>query len=304
MAAIIVHGGAWAIPDEMRDECVRGCESAAREGYEVLLKGGSSLDAVETSVRNLEDNPVLNCGRGSCLTSKKEVEMDAIIVSGEDLKFGAVASVVNIAHPISLARLVLDKTDHVFLIGKGANEFAAAMGISEVDQSHLVTERACKYWEEYHKYKSVIKELFTGTQVEWDREHDTVGVVAMDIHGNLAAGTSTGGITYKMPGRVGDSPLIGCGASCDNEVGGVSTTGHGEAIAKVTLCQRILTDISFSKKTGQKAAEDALSYMKQRVGGYGGAIGITKHGEVFKAYSTKRMAWSSIDKSGAQSSGS
>jgi beta-aspartyl-peptidase (threonine type) len=303
MAAIIVHGGARAIPDSLKDKSVKGCEAAAQVGYETLLKGESSLKAVEMALINLEDNPVFNSGRGSCLTSKKQVEMDAIIVNGANLKFGAVASVKNIRHPISLARMVLENTDHVMLVGQGANDFAADMGVKEEDPSYLVTDLAREQWEEYQKYNTVIKDQFSASKLNDRYGHDTVGVVAMDIHGNLAAGTSTGGITYKMPGRVGDSPLIGCGAMCDNKVGGVSTTGHGEAIAKVTLSQRILTEIELLKKTGQQAAEDALRFMDQRVGGYGGAIGITKDRELFKSFTTERMAWASIDRNGTRSSG-
>ena len=304
MAAIIVHGGARAIPDERREECMRGCEAAALAGYEVLKKSGSAFDAVEIAVNSLEDNPSFNAGHGSALNSEGEVEMDAIIVDGESLNFGGVACVKNIANPISLARLVMERTDHVYLVGSGANRFAAEMGVVEVDPKELVTKKAQEEYKAYSKYHSVIKDTLSGgVPSPNESNHDTVGAVAMDIHGNLAAGTSTGGITLKRPGRMGDSPIIGSGAACDNTIGGVSATGHGESIARVTLAQRILFNLSTCNGTAKEVAEEALEFMRSKVGGHGGVVGVTKNGEPFKAFNTKAMSWASVDKDGQLNSG-
>ena len=304
MAAITVHGGAWAIPDGVKKECVRGCEAAALAGYEVLKKGGSAFDAVEVAVNSLEDNPMFNAGHGSVLNAEGEVELDASIVDGKTLNFGGVACVKNIANPISLARLVMERTDHVWLVGTGANRFAAEMGIAEVDPRELVTKKAREKYEAYCKYQTVVKDTFSGVMPSASEGgHDTVGAVAMDIHGNLAAGTSTGGITLKRPGRMGDSPVIGCGAACDNTIAGVSATGHGESIARVTLAQRILFNLSTCSSTAKDVAEEALEFMRSKVGGHGGVVGVTKSGELFKAFTTKSMAWASVDKDGQLSSG-
>ena len=304
MAAITVHGGAWAIPDGVRDESVRGCEAAALAGYEVVKKGGSALNAVEVAVNSLEDNPVFDAGRGSVLNAAGEVEMDALIVDGKTLNFGGVACVKDIANPISLAKLVMERTEHVWLVGTGANRFAAEMGVAEVDPRELVTETAQRAYEAYSKYHSVVKANFSSGVVSTaEGGHDTVGAVAIDIHGNLAAGTSTGGITLKRPGRMGDSPIIGCGAACDNTIAGVSATGHGESIARVTLAQRILFNLTRDNSTAKGVAEEALEFMRSKVGGHGGVVGVTKSGELFKAFTTKRMAWAGVNKDGKLSSG-
>ena len=305
MAAIIIHGGAapWAIAEERRQECVRGCEAAALAGYEVLKKGGSAFNAVEVAVNSLEDNPMFDAGHGSVMNAEGGVEMDAIIVDGKTLNFGGVACVKNIANPISLARLVMERTDHVWLVGPGANHFAAEMGVKEVDPSELVTKTAQEEYEAYYKYHSVVKDKFSSGVPSGQGGHDTVGAVAIDIYGNLAAGTSTGGITLKRPGRMGDSPIIGCGASCDNTIGGVSATGHGESIARVTLAQRILFNLSTCNGTAKDVAEEGLEFMRSKVGGHGGVVGVTKSGELFKAFTTKSMAWASVDKNGKLNSG-
>ena len=295
--SIIVHGGAWNVPKPLREEKKKGCEIAAGVGYECLQKGGTAIDAVERAVRSLEDNPSANAGHGSVLNENGEIEMDALIVDGKTLNFGSVASVKDIPNPISLARMVMERTEHVFLVGKGANQFAKEMGVAVVPPEELLTEGGRQQWEEFKQYRSVVKTQFSGPSESSDTDHDTVGAVAIDNHGNLAAATSTGGITFKKAGRVGDSPIVGCGAACDNTLGGVSTTGHGESIAKVILAQRILNLLA-QGSPGQNAVEEAILYMEGKVGGHGGAIGITKDGELFKFYNTNNMAWASIDKDG------
>ena len=227
------------------------------------------------------------------------------------LNYGSVVGVKNISNPVSLARMVMEKTDHVMLIGQGTNDFAREMGVPEVDPLELVTELARKEWEEYKKYKTVVSEVFNSPgELDHDKQtdqqnlsHDTVGAVAIDLRGNLAAATSTGGISLQRVGRVGDSPLVGCGAYCDNDIGGVSTTGHGESIAKVVLAQRALNLIQSQGLTPGGALEKSLEYMWNRVQGRGGMIMITKDGEIEKCFTTKRMCWASINKIGLSESG-
>ena len=287
--------------------------------------------AVEVAVRHLEDNPTFNAGHGSALNMAGEIEMDAIIMDGATLNCGAVAAVQNISNPVSLARMVMEKTDHIMLSGSGANKFAREMGVPELDPSELVGKHAKQKWEEFHKYGSVVNTIYNDPnqpkdytaagsgaagklpsaghshptvpsddqkQSSPDMGHDTVGAVAIDQQGNLAAATSTGGISLKRVGRIGDSPIVGCGAYCDNEVGGVSCTGHGESIAKVVLAWRSLSQLQRGDSTPQKALEDSLEYMWKRVGGRGGMIMISKTGEIAKSFTTKGMGWASVNQKG------
>ncbi|KAM3833970.1 isoaspartyl peptidase/L-asparaginase-like, partial [Diretmus argenteus] len=202
-AVVVVHGGAWAIPDEISKASVDGVKAAARDGSSVLRRGGSAVDAVESAVRAMEDNTVFDAGHGSVLNTDGEVELDAIIMDGRTLASGAVSSVRNIANPVSLARAVMEKTDHVMLTSRGANLFAKKIGMVTLPTDTLVTEYERNEWEKHKKYVTGVKELFNS---QWG--HDTVGAVAVDCSGNVACATSTGGIRNKMVGRVGDSPII------------------------------------------------------------------------------------------------
>ena len=235
------------------------------------------------------------------------------------LNFGAVAGVKDIANPISLARMVMDCTDHVMLIGEGANTFAAQMGIPTVDPNDLISPVAKMRWEEWSKYDSVVKDSFNSKADDKSAkyvdtpDHETVGAVAMDLQGNIAAATSTGGITLKKLGRVGDSPLIGSGACCDNGIGGVSTTGHGESIAKVVLAYRALQQLQLATsrhKTSpapgyslESAFKDSLGFMMERVNGCAGMIGIDRNGMIAKWHTTPRMSWASVDSRGKRECG-
>ena len=284
----------------------------------------------------LEDDPTFNAGHGSVLNEDGEIEMDAIITDGGTLNFGAVAAVKNIANPVSLARAVMEKTKHVMLAGEGVSRFAHEVGVPEVNPGDLVTERRQKQWEEFHQYQTAVDSRYnkpdeksepeggqsvdplmatpgnkdggaTATQTvsteSTDTGHDTVGAVAIDLCGGIAAATSTGGISRKQAGRVGDSPLVGSGAYCDNKIGGVSTTGHGEGIAKVLLATRALTLLEYGKaRTAQEAVEQALTYMWSRVGSRGGLIMITKDGTIAKCFTTQRMSWASVDQEGKMES--
>jgi len=293
MAAVIVHGGAYAIPDHLVSAKKSGVHTAAKAAHKALMDGKTALDAVEIAIRHLEDDPAFNAGHGGALNVQGEVELDAIIIDGKTLEFGSVAAVENISNPISLARMVMEKTDHVMLVGKGANIFANEMGLAQVDAKELISDFSKEELARQSIYKHVIKDSFDN-----QLEHDTVGAVAIDLHGNMAAGTSTGGITAKRVGRVGDSPLVGSGASCDNEIGGTSCTGHGESIAKVTLASRVLNTLQKEGCSPEEACKRSLEYMKTKVSGFGGVIMVAADGTIAKAFSTKRMAWASVNKTG------
>ncbi|KAM7385076.1 hypothetical protein PAMP_001174 [Pampus punctatissimus] len=283
LPVVVVHGGAGHIPEERAETSTSGVCSAARAGYAVLRGGGSSMDAVVEAVTQLENNPSFNAGCGSVLNVKGEVEMDAIVMEGKTLASGAVCAVRNIANPIQLARLVMDRTSHVCLTAKGANQFARVMGVPEVPQESLITEYSRMRWKKNLGPDANPVECQMGKM-------GTVGAVAVDREGNVACATSTGGILNKMEGRVGDTPCIGCGGYADNHVGAVSTTGHGEAIMKVTLARHIL----FHMEQGQsaEAASDlGLAYMKSRVGGLGGVVTVDPQGHWAARFSSQQMSW-------------
>ncbi|XP_075720264.1 isoaspartyl peptidase/L-asparaginase-like [Rhinoderma darwinii] len=282
---IVVHGGAWAIPDNLAESSKLGVRDAATCGFSILVNGGSSLQAVEAAVQILEDNIAFDAGHGAVLNADGEVELDAIIMDGKNLAVGAVSCIKNIANPIMFARTIMEQTPHVMLTGSGANKFAEKMNIEKVPTEELVTENAIKEWEQYQRYKQSVTSLFNT-----ERMHDTVGAVAIDSMGNISCATSTGGITNKMVGRVGDSPIIGSGAYADNFTGAVSTTGHGESIMKVTLARQVLFNME-KGESPQCAAEHALEYMKNKVHGRGGLIVVSKSGEWAASFTTKRMAW-------------
>lgn len=307
---IIVHGGAWDIPDATAEESRQGCDVAAAAGLAVLQQGGSSVDAVEAAIRSLENNPVFDAGTGSALTSAGTVEMDAMIMRGDNLNSGAVANVSNLLHPISAARLVMEKTDHVLLCAKGAEDFSLEKGAEPATQEQLVTPHMREEYENFKQYGSCVSSLFaSGDEPEQTKQtkqsgHDTVGCVCLDASGLFACGTSTGGITAKMPGRVGDSPIISAGGMADNEMGAVSTTGHGESILKVALARRCLSlRQEKSNMTLQQCGEKALDYMHRRVNGHGGLISIGADGAVGISFSTKRMCWAWQNVDGLRKSG-
>nr|XP_046256947.1 isoaspartyl peptidase/L-asparaginase [Scatophagus argus]XP_046256948.1 isoaspartyl peptidase/L-asparaginase [Scatophagus argus] len=288
-AVVVVHGGAWAIPDELAQASMDGVKVAAREGFSVLKTGGSALDAVEAAVRTLEDNSVFNAGHGATLNSDGGVELDAIIMDGRTLASGAVSSVKNIANPVSLARAVMEKTAHSMLTSRGANLFAESIGMPTVPTEALVSEYERKEWEKHKSYVTGVREEFNSQWV-----HDTVGAVAVDSAGNVACATSTGGIRNKMVGRVGDSPIIGSGGYADNFSGAVSCTGHGESILKVTLARLILSHVEQGKSVAE-SSQLSLQYMADRVRGAGGSIVVSPSGQWAATFTTERMAWAAVD---------
>ena len=290
--SIVVHGGAWAIPDSLRAGCVAGCERAAKAGSEVLQGGGSALDAVEAAIRVLEDDPHFGAGYGSSLTADGHVENDAMIMDGSRLGLGAVGSVRGVKNPISLARAVMEKTSHTFLVGEGAAKLAREAGVALVQhENDLVAPFALEEWESFKARNTKLGDVFDNPSLT--HKGDTVGCVAIDQTGKIAVGTSTGGIPFKRPGRVGDSPLIGCGGFAD-EAAGTSTTGHGESIMRVLLAKEVARLIE-EGVAPTEACRRGLEIMKRKVNGSAGVISLDRKGRVGLAFNTPRMAYAFIE---------
>jgi beta-aspartyl-peptidase (threonine type) len=279
---LVVHGGAYDIPTESHEAHTAGCRRAAQAGWQVLAGGGSALRAVETAVRVLEDDPTFDAGRGSYLNAAGEVELDAIIMDGRDLNFGAVAAVRRVRHPVTLARLVMTESAHTMLAGPGAETFAREHDLPVCPPEELLTGRELERW----------RAQVGGTSHKGDGNaipRDTVGAVALDGAGNLAAATSTGGTFNKHPGRVGDSPLVGCGAYADNRVGSVSATGEGEALMKVVISKTVC-DFLVRGMAVQEAADAAIAVLAERTAGEGGVIVLDRLGRVGIAHNTPYIA--------------
>lgn len=291
---IIVHGGAGDISESRVPGKHNGVKVAVKIGYEILKHGGSALDAVEKAVNSMEEDPNFNAGYGACLNTKGEVEVEASIMDGKTLKSGCCTLLHDIMYPISVARKVMDKTNHNFIGGSAAMDFAKDQGFEILPAGSLVTEDAKKGLEHFLEQTRLGKStIFAKTELD-KHEPGTVGAVAIDIHGNIAVATSTGGITGKIPGRIGDTPLLGCGTYADNEVGGVSTTGHGETIMKFNLAQRILSEMRYKGSSAQEATKLQTEAMTQRLEGTGGAITLGKNREIGIYFTSKRMSWAYI----------
>lgn len=292
--AIIVHGGAGIVPPERVESAQAGCKEAALVGWRILLAGGSALDAVEAAVRSLEDNPIYNAGTGASLTRDGTIELDAGIMGGHTLRVGAVAGVELIKNPVSLARRVME-SPHVLLAGKGAQEFAQEQGIPLCAFDDLLTERQYRIWLEnraqavdeagkeprYHRRE-------VGSLQARKEKHGTVGAVAIDMFDTLAAATSTGGIHNKYPGRVGDSPLVGCGFYAD-ENAAVSCTGHGEDFIRLLIAKRA-ADFVGRGETAREAAEAAIAVLSTRATGLGGLILVDRKGNIGFARNSQNMS--------------
>ncbi len=286
--ALIVHGGAWDIPQAYHAGHAAGCRAAAEAGWAVLAAGGSALEAVEAAIRVMEDDPTFDAGRGSVLNRDGEVELDAGLMDGRTLRAGAVAAVKRIAHPISLARHVLHDSEHVFLVGTGAERFAEHVGMSLCDPATLVVERERLVWQERRLNAGPREADFRPAPPPG--QADTVGAVAVDDQGNVAAGNSTGGTLYKWPGRVGDTPIIGCGLYADNLLGAAACTGWGEQIMKTVLAKSTVDQIAWLSDPAT-AANVAIAYFRHRIGGLGGVICVSPDGRVGFAHSTSCMAY-------------
>ena len=288
--SIVVHGGAWdaGLTEEQLSANQAGCRQAMLEGWQILRDGGSALDAVERAICVLEDDPSFDAGRGSFLNAEGRLELDASIMDGADLNTGAVAAVQGIRNPIVAARRVLE-SDWALLVGEGARKFASEHGVEECSQWEMLTGEELSRWKEnagkvlyYMRDEVYYRKLL-------DSPVDTVGAVAMDAQGDIAAGTSTGGAPNKPPGRVGDSPLIGCGTYADNTKGGASMTGPGELTIRLVLAKHAI-DLLSEEVRAQEAAEAALSYLKERTRNVGGIIIIDKWGSVGAAHTATYMS--------------
>ena len=330
---LLIHGGAWAMPDDAVTSHERGIAAALAAGWSALSRRGTAVDAVEAAVSIMEDDDTFDAGRGSFLTRDGRVQLDALLMNGADLRTGGVACVERLRNPIQAARLVLEKSPHIYFVGTGAERFATQNGMRLVDNTELIVPRerdrlmafqraeaaghpdttfsggdtlgapglASETWEEAATPSSEAQ-LALDTEVEAAlpdelriddptlHSHDTVGAVALDQYGNLAAGTSTGGTLNKAPGRVGDSSLIGCGCYADNLSAAVSLTGWGEPIMKLVLGKWAVDRVA-AGSSPQQAATEAIDYLFNRLGGHGGIILIGPDGSLGLAHNTPRMAW-------------
>ena len=294
--ALIVHGGAWDIPDEAIDACKSGCHRALAAGWSILSKGGHALDAIEAAVMVLEDDPVFDAGYGSHLNLDGRVECDAIIMNGVTLRSGAASTLQHVKNPVRVARAILEKCRHMMLVAEGAERFAKEQGIALCNPEDLISEAEREAWMKCKEDKHA---------AEHHRGHEqgTVGAVAIDQNGNMFAATSTGGTCCKLPGRVGDSPLIGCGCYADSEVGGVSCTGYGEAIMKVVMAKTAVDLLRQSSicvdspggapcdaSTAKLAARQAVHLLAKRTYGTAGLILLDRYGNPGLSFNTPRMA--------------
>jgi beta-aspartyl-peptidase (threonine type) len=295
---LAVHGGAWDIPDDLVEPHRQGVSNALAAGYALLEKGASAVDAVEAAVAVMEDDEAFDAGRGSFLTSEGHVQLDALLMDGATLRAGGVACVERLRNPIHAARLVMDLSPHVYFVGAGAEAFAAEHGMPLIDNSELVIDRERRHLAEaQQKLRNASSTTSSGAAAPAQlnpmhaaTSHDTVGAVALDGRGNVAAATSTGGTLNKSPGRVGDSSLIGCGCYADNLSAAVSLTGWGEPIMKLVLGKWAVDRVQQGTPPAQ-AAEEAIAYLFHRLGGHGGIILLGPLGRFGVAHNTPRMAW-------------
>ena len=275
--AIVVHGGAgWFenMPEGQVEGIMKGLEDSMNIGYEILNNGGSSLDAVKQAIIYLENDPLFNAGKGAVYTSELRQELDASIMHGLNNDAGAVASVTNVKNPISLARYVMENTDHVMFSSRGAERVAKDAGLDIVYPSYFYQKDRLEDAKRIKKEKNKM---------------GTVGVVAIDMEGNITAGTSTGGMTNKMPGRIGDSPIIGAGTWAENNVCGVSATGHGEYFIRFNVANEICDLIKYQSKNVNEAAEIVIEKLKS-IGADGGVIVLDSEGNAAMTFNTPAMA--------------
>ena len=290
--SLIVHGGAWDIPDEAIDACNAGCLRALRAGWGVLSNGGHALDAIEAAVIVLEDDPVFDAGYGSHLNLDGEVECDAIVMDAATLRAGSAAGLRHIKNPVRVARAILEHSPHMMLISEGAERFAVEHDITLCDSEALVSPAEREAWER-------CRENSHAAEHHRGHEQGTVGAVALDEQGRLFAATSTGGTCCKLPGRVGDSPLIGCGCYADRETGAVSSTGYGEAIMKVVMAKTACDFLRPANSTPARAAQAAVQLLANRGQGTGGLILLDKNGNPGFAFNTPRMSYGFVNPDGS-----
>ena len=281
---LVVHGGAWAIPDNVTDAHLNGVRNALAAGWRVLERGGPAVEAVEEAVVVMEDDDTFDAGRGSFLNRDGRVQLDALMMDGATLRAGGVGCVERIRNPIRAARKVLSESPHIYFVAEGAERFAQEHGIPLCDNTELVVDR------EVERLRHAQQNPGAESQDIFAKSHDTVGALALDASGNLAAATSTGGTVNKAPGRIGDSSLIGCGCYADNDSAAVSTTGWGEPMMKLVLgkwaVDRVRNGIS-----PELVAWEAMAYLEARAHGHGGIILLDPRGRIGIAHNTPRMAF-------------
>lgn len=283
---LVIHGGAWAIPDDMVEAHLTGVRNALAAGWHALSRGGTALDAVEEAVVVMENDETFDAGRGSFLNHEGKVQLDALIMDGGTLRAGGVGCVEHLANPVRAARKILSESAHVYFVAEGAERFAAEHGIPLCANEDLIIPREVERLRDYQTHQEEHRaDLFAPTL-----SHDTVGAVALDSQGNIAAATSTGGTLNKAPGRLGDSSLIGCGCYADNRTAAASTTGWGEPIMKLVLAKWAADRVA-AGNAPEWAAPEAIDYLKTRVNGHGGIILLDAQGRFGIAHNTPRMAW-------------
>lgn len=285
--AIVIHGGAGTIlkknmTPEKEKAYIEKMQEALAAGEAILKNGGSSLDAVEATINIMEDSPLFNAGKGAVYTDAGENEMDASIMDGSNLMAGAVAGVKTIKYPISAARMVMENSKHVMMACEGAETFAKEQGLEIVDPEYFKSERR---WNSYLR----MKEKQQTEAEEADKKHGTVGCVALDKNGNIAAGTSTGGMMMKMWGRIGDTPIIGAGTYANNKTCGVSTTGHGEYFIRNVVAYDISALMEYKGWSLEKAANYVVNEKLKSQGGTGGIVSLDKDGNIVMAFNTAGM---------------
>lgn len=298
--AIAIHGGAGTIirqqmSESLKHDILNTLESAVRAGHQVLAQGGDALDAVVEAVKILEDSPLFNAGKGSVLTHQEMVEMDASVMHGKMMDAGAVAGVRHIKNPVQLARDVMKHSDHVFLIGEGAEAFAFTQGHQYTEQDYFFTERR---YEQLLAMKSSNQFALSESKFPDDKKFGTVGAVALDKQGNLASATSTGGITNKKFGRVGDSPIIGAGTVAENGNVAVSTTGMGEYFIRKMVASDVAARMRYLKEDVHTACETIIQGELKTLGGEGGLIAIDAQGDIHFAMNSSGMYRACIDRQG------
>ncbi len=292
--AIAIHGGAGTIlkstmTPEKEKAYLDGLKNAIEAGETILKNGGSSLDAVEKAIRSLEDNPLFNAGKGAVFSNSGKNEMDASIMNGVDLSAGAVAGISNVKNPISLAKGIMQKSEHVFLAGNGAIEFAKLIGSEFEDDAYFFEQMRFDQLQQAKQSDSVFLDHTTDKFENGEKKFGTVGAVALDIHGNLAAGTSTGGMTNKKFGRVGDSPIIGAGTYANNETCAISCTGHGEFFIRSVVAHDISCLIEYKGLSLQEACDFVVMDKLVKIGGEGGLIAIDKNGNIEMPFNSEGM---------------
>ncbi|MGR5134532.1 isoaspartyl peptidase/L-asparaginase family protein [Vibrio alfacsensis] len=298
--SIAIHGGAGTIlreqmSEQLKQSILADLAAAVKAGHQIIERGGEALDAVVAAVKVLEDSPNFNAGKGSVLTHNEMVEMDASVMDGKNQAAGAVAGIRHIKNPIELARDVMQKSNHVLLVGEGAEKFAFEQGHQYTEQDYFFTDR---------RYEQLLsmreKGLFALSESRYpdDHKHGTVGAVALDQHGNLAAATSTGGVTNKKYGRVGDSALIGCGTVAENGVVAVSTTGVGEFFIRKRVAEDVAARMRYLKEDIHTACEHIIQGELKAMGGEGGLIAIDAQGELHFAMNSSGMYRAGINTQG------